>query len=367
MNRALKTIYNSDDEIEILIFFCCLKGESKSLSDYTCFEVKKVLFERLTMSASAVCSPFDAEVETLSEFLERFNLQCADLLHKARNHNQQKLSILMKALPVRVITDLQRRMKPVSLSTADYDDVIGKLKSQFEVTRSIVGATYQLFSRKQQPGESLESYSRALNDLAAVCEYQDCCRDRILRDVFILGLCSSTVLSSVLQKADALSFNDTVAHAKTMEQFANEFQEVNAEKRSFRINDSDRRASTIIPEDYVCIRCGAKAKHLADNCFAKKLMCNGCKKMGHLRIVCKSRQAPSQMNQLIEHQPSARECHGASSSSRDHGSQPCSAPEVQLSHGVVATSHQCSCASLQSPNQCHSNSMKCISDDSFLV
>lgn len=198
------------------------------------------------MSASIACSPFDAEIETLSEFLERFNLQCADSLHKARNNDQQKLSILMKALPVRVITDLQRRMKPVSLSTALYDEVIEKLKSQFEVTKSIVGATYKLLSRKQQPDESLESYSRALNDLASDCEYKDCCRDRIVRDVFIFGLNSSTVLSSVLQKADALSFNDTVAYAKTMEQFATEFQEVNAEKRTFRINDANNSTFTIL-------------------------------------------------------------------------------------------------------------------------
>jgi len=180
------------------------------------------------MSALSACPPFDMEVETLSEFLARFNLQCADVLHIARNNEQQKLAILMKALPVKVITELQRRIKPVSLIDAGYDLVIEKLKSQYEVVTSSVGATYKLFSRKQQPDETIESYSRALNDLAADCFYNDCCRDRIIRDIFIFGLQSPTVLSSVLQKAEDLSFNDAVTYAKTVEQFAHEFQDVSA-------------------------------------------------------------------------------------------------------------------------------------------
>ena len=61
-----------------------------------------------------------------------------DLLTKAGNNEQKKVAILVKALPVSVVTDLQRRLKPMLLSEATYDDLEGKLVAQYEVKKSIV-------------------------------------------------------------------------------------------------------------------------------------------------------------------------------------------------------------------------------------
>ena len=72
--------------------------------------------------------PFGPEVEIFSEFIQRFELQCLDLLQKARNDERRKIAILLKCLPVKIITDLQRRIKPVAIADTSYDDVVASLQ-----------------------------------------------------------------------------------------------------------------------------------------------------------------------------------------------------------------------------------------------
>ena len=124
-------------------------------------------------TASTACAVFDSSVESVSEFLERFRVQCSDLLAKAGNNDRKKAAILIKSLPVPVITDLQRRIKPTVLSDATYDEIEEKLIAQYEVKKSTVGAAVKFLSRKQQHDESIEQYAKVLNNLAAECSYND--------------------------------------------------------------------------------------------------------------------------------------------------------------------------------------------------
>ena len=150
-----------------------------------------------------VCPKFDAEHETILEFLERFQLQNNELLEKAADNEQKKAALLVKALPIPVITDLQRRIKPTKLTESTYAQLEAKLTEQFSVKKSLVGASVSFLNRKQQPEESIENYARVLNDLASNCRYSECCRDRMTRDTFIAGLRSATIiLSGLLQDCE---------------------------------------------------------------------------------------------------------------------------------------------------------------------
>ena len=57
------------------------------------------------------CEKFNPSEETIIEFLERFTMQADDFLLNAGSNSNKKAAILIKALPVPVITDLQRRLK----------------------------------------------------------------------------------------------------------------------------------------------------------------------------------------------------------------------------------------------------------------
>ena len=157
---------------------------------------------------------FDPEIETVDEFLQRFAVQFGDVLHKVRSDSHKQAAVLIKVLPVKIITELQRRLKPVLLTAVTYDVLVDKLRSQFEVKRSVVAASVQFISRKQHQDEAIEAFALELNNLAAKCDYGDCCRDRLLRDTFVSGLHDPMVLSAVLQKCEGKSFNDCVEQAK---------------------------------------------------------------------------------------------------------------------------------------------------------
>ena len=242
-------------------------------------------------TSSYNCAQFDPKLETVVEFIERFKVQCSDLLEKAGTDEKKKAAVLIKALPVTVITDLQRRIKPVKLSAATYSDLESKLTSQYEIKKSVVGAAVQFLNRKQNDNESIENYAKILNDLASSCKYSECCRDRMLRDTFVSGLYSSKILSGLLQDCETKSFNECVEKAKLLEQITFDAQDIKLDPKinhSFKVSESSSSKSTSVSSSYICIRCGAKAKHLVNNCFAINLDCNKCGKKGHIARVCKS-------------------------------------------------------------------------------
>lgn len=252
---------------------------------------------------SSTCSQFNSQQETVVEFLERFRVQCSEQLTQAGEDGIKKAAILVKALPIAVITDLQRRIKPVKLSEATFQVLEDKLISQYEVKKSIIGATVKFLNYKQSSNESIENYAKSINDLAASCKYKDCCRDRMVRDSFVSGLHSSTIVHALLQDCEDKSFNDCVEKAKLIEQLTSDTQDIHEPVRnsstSYQVASSSYSATNAnIPKNYVCIRCGSKRQHLAHNCFARKLKCKLCKKIGHLQKVCKSRNSYS--NELHE-------------------------------------------------------------------
>lgn len=254
---------------------------------------------------NSVCAQFDVERETVQEFIQRFTVQCSDLLCKAGDDSIKKAAILVKALPITAITDLQRRIKPVLLSAAKYDELIEKLTSQYEVKKSVVGASVKFLNRKQTASESIETYAKVLNDLASSCNYKDCCRDRMLKDVFIAGLQSSAILSSLLQESEKNTFNQCIERAKLLEALTADAQDMKSDTNlhaSYKLNNSNSsrnptfsrsKPNDSIPHSYICIRCTARGKHLAKDCFAINLKCKSCAKNRHISKACRSSKSHS--------------------------------------------------------------------------
>ena len=239
------------------------------------------------------CVQFNPNAESVDEFIERFKVQCSDVLEKADGDDLKKAAVLVKALPVNIITDLQRRIKPVKLSAATYQELESKLITQYGTKKSIVGATVKFLNRKQSPGETIENYAKVLNDLASSCNYENCCRDRMLRDAFVSGLRSGAIVTGLLPDCERKTFNECVEKAKFLEQLSSDAQDIQFEPKMHSnyklVSSSDESVSkSKIPASYICIRCGSKAKHRASQCYAKNMKCNKCSKIGHLGKVCKS-------------------------------------------------------------------------------
>ena len=174
---------------------------------------------------------FKPEMESVEEFLARFKVQNWSVLNALKDNEVQKKAMLLAcALPVDIITSITRKLKPTELPDATYEDLEKHLKALYSTKKSIVGAAVTFVSRKQQSHESIEEYSKVLNNLASACEYKSCCLDRRLRDIFIAGLRSNKIMTAIIQDCEDKSFEEVVQKSKTFEQLNLDFEEIDPSK-----------------------------------------------------------------------------------------------------------------------------------------
>ena len=167
----------------------------------------------------------------------------------------------------------------------------------------MVGASVKFLSRLQGGNESIEEYARALNDLASECKYKDCCRDRLLRDSFICGLKSSSIVGGLLQDCEIKedkSFNDCVSKAKLLEQISVDTHYLGSDTHVHKV-ENRQDYNNPVPNNYTCIRCGSKSSHFANKCPVIKKTCLKCGKVGHLAKMCRSKNNTNHVISSYQH------------------------------------------------------------------
>ena len=130
---------------------------------------------------------FRPESESIHEFIERFKTQNYLAMQKS-DDDKYKAMLLANAIPVDILTDIQRRLKPKLLSAATYEEIERHLTEMHSTKKSVIGASVAFMNRKQLSSETIENYAKTLNELASLCNYTECCRDRLIRDRFVSGL-----------------------------------------------------------------------------------------------------------------------------------------------------------------------------------
>ena len=245
------------------------------------------------MAQIVMCSSFNPECESIQEFFQRFKCQMSDQLHRLRSNDIKQASLLLRALPVSVISEIQRRIAPLLLTDATLDIIEKHLLQQYTVVKSTIGASVEFITCKQD-NLNLEDYARKLNTLAAACKYPHDCLDRLLRDTFVAGLSSSAILSSLIQVCDDLSFRETVERAKLLQTYSQDTKLILSDRSIVHATTSESARNTsqnpprgsIPPKTYLCYRCGSKGEHYSNDCSAKSRTCNICHKVGHIAKIC---------------------------------------------------------------------------------
>ena len=248
------------------------------------------------MASNSPCIPYDKEAETINEFLTRFAMQCSELLHKFRNDDSKQVALLLRAVPVNVFTEVQRALAPDSVTDASFDLIKETLIKLYAPPKSVLGASINFFNCKQKPGQSIDEFARQVKLYSQECGFEAQVRlSRIQRDVFLAGLHSAPVVTAILQISDNIEFDEAVAKAKAITQLRHDAQGAGQSRVStHQFEQFDEEVHHIqrstVPSSYVCVRCGKQGAHRAEHCFALKLKCNYCSKIGHIAKVCKSAQ-----------------------------------------------------------------------------
>jgi hypothetical protein len=203
----------------------------------------------------------------------------------------------------------------VAEQDTDFDTLVQKLDSYFVVKKNVIYERSQLQQRRQQQGETVEEFYRALRELAKHCNYQD--EEDQIRDRLVVGLLDSH-LRERLQLQTDLTLDKALKMSRQYEQIKNQSKQGNAstsaaDETKFRPSASHSRgrgynrghgqqprprrggSSSRPPgrggreenESGQCGKCGYKHESKG-KCPAQGQICRKCNKKNHFKRMCRS-------------------------------------------------------------------------------
>ena len=183
----------------------------------------------------------------------------------------------------------------------NYDTVKTKFEAHFIKRRNSIFERAKFNQRRQEEGESADSFITSLYCLAEHCAYGTL-HDEMIRDRIVVGLLDAN-LSMKLQMDPELTLDKAVTLARQSEAIKQQQKVVRgvvgsnppgvgAITRQQPHQGGDRPKRQTHPKPTLpqatCTRCGRSPPHTRQQCPAREAICHKCAKKGHFQSVCKS-------------------------------------------------------------------------------
>nr|XP_012235931.1 PREDICTED: uncharacterized protein LOC105680077 [Linepithema humile] len=221
--------------------------------------------------------------ESWAMWLKRFEryVSVANLKDRAES---EKIDLLLYTMGEKAEEILAQISTGSNLATLRA--VTDKFTEYFSPKKNTIFERYKFNSRKQQLGESVDSFVTALYSLAETCEY-GVLKEELIRDQIVIGVKDARI-SERLQLSADLTLEKALNMARQAETQAKEGKMLRKEAESEqKQRDSKNKMQR---GNEICGRRG-KAKH-ADfkKCPAHETICHNCQKMGYWDKMCKSKK-----------------------------------------------------------------------------
>ena len=202
-----------------------------------------------------------------------------------------------------------------------YDVVKKKFDDHFVKRRNVIFEQAKFNSRKQEDGESVESFITDVYSLAEHCGYGTL-HDEMVRDRIVVGILDNT-LSEKLQLDPELTVDKAVTRARQSEAVKKQQATVRGREQDespIEVIKGGRRQPRQTPTKWMpqtqtptyqtpqqpakrgigtythrlagaagCSRCGRTPSHGRAQCPAKDAVCHRCNKLGHYQTLCKTK------------------------------------------------------------------------------
>ena len=199
--------------------------------------------------------------------------------------------------------DILRSFRLSEDDAKKYDTVKAKFDGHFVKRRNVIYERAKFNQRKQEPGESVDSFITALYGLAEYCGYSTL-HDEMIRDRIVVGLRDAR-LSEKLQLDPDLTLEKAVTQVRQAESIKQQQSLVRSmsenhkqpdnrmgavHKRRFPDKPQRTDNSTAVGKQSkpTCRWCGKSTLHTKQQCPAKDAVCHKCRKRGHFQSVCRS-------------------------------------------------------------------------------
>ena len=182
-----------------------------------------------------------------------------------------------------------------------YDMVQEACQNHFIKRRNPIFERARFNQRKQEEGESVDSFITALYSLAKHCDY-GALHDQMIRDRLVVGL-RDAALSEKLQMDADLSLQTAISTACQRESVKKQQSVVRGDnqpnvdavhaKTPYQGKSGKKGSSPIFKptskggsSPKICTRCGRAPSHGRDHCPAQEATCHKCQKKGHFQSQC---------------------------------------------------------------------------------
>lgn len=176
---------------------------------------------------------------------------------------------------------------PAEPEQKTYQDLVDTMGAFFDPEPLEMVEVWKFRSRTQKEGETIMEFITELQRSAKFCKFAGYL-EKELRNQLVFGMRSKRIRSRLIEEKN-LTFEKAKEIAVSMEA-SGEGAEVL--ERKHEVNYTERRtlqrgsgSKVTNHTNRQCYRCGSGA-HLASTCKHKHVICNFCKKAGHLQRVC---------------------------------------------------------------------------------
>ncbi|GBM53259.1 hypothetical protein AVEN_128425-1 [Araneus ventricosus] len=155
---------------------------------------------------------FDEENENFDSFFERFQTY----LDVQNIPADSRTKVFISSLSAKLYQLLKNLLSPDLPSDQNLDKLKNVLKQHLTPKPLIIPSRHKFLNRKQNKGESINSYIAELRVLAINCDYDSNMLNIMLRDVFVSGLRDKAILDRLFEE-DNIDLEKTLQIALAME------------------------------------------------------------------------------------------------------------------------------------------------------
>jgi len=218
----------------------------------------------------------------------------------------KKKAAFLALLSPKTFQLLKNLIYPKSFDDSSYSTLTKTLKEHLRPTPLVIPSRHALHNRRQREGESIADYMAELRALARPCKYTETVLNEVLKDVFVAGIRSRSILDRLFIEEETADIKKLFSLAVTVEKAEESTSRVLGTASTSQDVHKLRKRTSKIPQERKpvskpssdspnksksCSSCG-KSNHLNSECTIRdKITCNYCSNKGHLSTVCRKKIA----------------------------------------------------------------------------
>ena len=195
----------------------------------------------------------------------------------------------------------------------NHDVVLEKFNAHFVPTVNIIHERAKFHSRRQQTGENVETYIRALYEMASTCGYDGPHKEEQIRDQLVVGI-SDKECSEKLQLKEDLTLKTAIEVCRSSElvksqmssQTSVDMVRAHKKKPPQRANPHPQRPQAPQKRDQKRCNYCAYVHRVPNKCPAKGKKCTFCGTLNHFERACNKKKQRAKVH-MVEEEPLTEE------------------------------------------------------------